>query len=225
MPEDNLLTEQKVYTNNGNLAVIDSVPKEAKYILDVGCGSGSNGRALIESGCIIDGITLSEAEAKEARNIYRAVIIFNLENGLPPEFQTLQYDCIICSHVLEHIAYPEKLLNDIHHVLKPTGVLLVALPNVMHYNARWKLLLGKFDYEESGIWDYTHLRWYTFKTGGALLQKHGFTILKAWVDGELPFGRITKHLGSKKIRLFLYQILAKFSRNLFGNQLLYLAKK
>lgn len=222
---DNWSTEQKIYQNDGNKEVLQSVPPNCKYVLDIGCGSGSNGQILVKFGHVVDGITLSEAEAIQAKEYYRDVQIFNLESGLPELLKNRNYDCVICSHVIEHIAYPEKLLQDINITLSSEGVLIVALPNLLHYKSRLKLLLGQFNYEESGVWDYTHLRWYTFKTGRQLLEKNKFQVLKAWVDGELPFGRLTKRVLSEKTRIYIYKLLTKLSKGLFGGQLLYIAKK
>jgi SAM-dependent methyltransferase len=38
-----------------------------------------------------------------------------------------QYDCIVCSHVLEHVD-DRKALGEIHRVLRPGGVALIMLP-------------------------------------------------------------------------------------------------
>src|SRR5688500_7292562 len=154
-------TEQKVYTNKGNTAVLSQIKGKDLVILDVGCGGGDNSRALVHDGHTTDGITLSESEAAICKTFMRNVFIHNLETGLP-DLQPASYDLVLCSHVLEHIGYPQRLLDDIRQVLKKEGTLIVALPNVMHYQSRFKLLSGKFDYEELGIWDNTHLRWYTF---------------------------------------------------------------
>lgn len=213
---------EKVYKNQGNKPVLDNIPASATKILDIGCGYGDNARILMRQDRIIDGITLSEQEAESASQFLSSVFIYNLENGLPSEINR-QYDVIICSHVLEHIAYPTKLLSDIKKCLTPSGILIVALPNIMAYNSRWKLLTGNFDYEESGVWDNTHLRWYTFKTGKQLLESNGFLVVKAMVSGDIPllslFGRI-----SYTIRQSIYKALSTISPGFFGGQLLYVAQ-
>src|SRR5262245_57070442 len=101
----------------------------ASKILDVGCGDGANARKLTADGKTVDGITLSSREAQIAELACRKIYIHDLEAGLPQlEFEP--YDVVICSHVLEHICYPQKLLNDIHSSLREDGVFVVALPNL-----------------------------------------------------------------------------------------------
>lgn len=217
-------SKEKVYGNLGNDDVINLVPKNIKYILDIGCGNGSTAKHLIAKNYIVDGITLSENEKSEAEKIMRHVYIYNLENGLPFKESNL-YDVIICSHVLEHICYPKKLMTDIYSVLKPGGTLIVALPNIMHYSARWKLIKGNFNYEDAGIWDYTHFRWYTFETAKQFLQQYNFTIEVATVTGTLPFNRLFKRILPLKISFLFFSILIKISKGLFGYQLLFKALK
>ncbi len=168
------LSQNKIYTNSGNRDVLNLVTGAGYRILDIGCGSGAVAKLLTANGHVVDGITISNAELDEAKKVLRNGYIYNLENGLPAEIADNEYDYIICSHVLEHIAFPEKLLKDIKRTLKSGGYLVIALPNVFYYKFRWQLLKGDFKSEETGIWDYTHLRWYSFNTGKVLLQKNGF---------------------------------------------------
>ncbi len=217
-------SKEKVYSDSGNMNVISLVPPGAKYVLDVGCGDGFNARLLSERNCIVDGITISEKEKEGAEKTMRQVYVYNAENGLPFTESDL-YDVVICSHVLEHICYPQQLMNDIHRVLKPGGVLIVALPNLLQYRSRWSLLMGNFNYEETGIWDYTHVKWYTFNTAKQLLMQHHFTIDIATVTGELPLNSIFKKILPAGFRKMIYSLLIKISKGFFGFQLLYRAVK
>jgi len=213
-------SNEKVYSNAGNPDVLGLLPAAAKFILDIGCGDGSNARILSLRNCVVDGITISEDEKRAAQKTMRQVWVHNLENGLPVQDVKI-YDAVICSHVLEHICYPEKLMNDIHRVLKDGGVLIVALPNLLHYSGRWQLAKGNFNYTSAGIWDYTHFRWYTFATAQQLFIAHNFSINIATVTGELPFNSIFKKLLPARARHFLYAGLIRMSKGFFGYQLLY----
>jgi 2-polyprenyl-3-methyl-5-hydroxy-6-metoxy-1,4-benzoquinol methylase len=69
---------------------------------------------------------------------------------------------IPCCHVLEHLRWPERLLIALKPLLTPrSGQLLVALPNVLFYKNRVRLLCGQFEYADSGIMDASHFRWLT----------------------------------------------------------------
>ncbi|MBK8515217.1 MAG: class I SAM-dependent methyltransferase [Saprospiraceae bacterium] len=215
----------KIYANTGNDSVLSLIDLSKKHkILDIGCGRGDNAKILNQYGHIIDGITLSEEEAIEAQKYMRNVLIHNLEYGLPQAILSREYDIIICSHVLEHICYPTKVLLDIHRVLKKEGNIIVALPNLMHYKSRIQLLFGNFNYKDTGVWDYTHFRWYTFKTGRNLLEKSGFKVENAEVSGDIPLLTILNFIPSN-VRQKIFSLLTFFSKGLFGGQLLYVATK
>jgi 2-polyprenyl-3-methyl-5-hydroxy-6-metoxy-1,4-benzoquinol methylase len=213
--------ESKVYQNKGNQAVLGEITGTNLEILDVGCGAGDNARILRQWGHTIDGITHSKQEEELCRGIMRRTYLIDVTHGLPASM-TSQYDYILCSHVLEHLASPDFLLGDLKKMLKQNGRLVVALPNIMHYSSRMKLFWGDFEYQESGIWDNTHLRWYTFKSGKNLLERNGYHVYKSWVDGEIPAMRIFR-IVPDSIRKGLFKFLCVLSKGLFGGQLLYSA--
>lgn len=172
-----LSSKEKHYSNSGNEKILSLIRIPNSTILDVGCGGG-NAKALHKASHTLDGITISEQEKAESSNFFRSIVIYNIEQGLPSEYMSNKYDYVLCSHVLEHICYPNKVINDIKKTLKDDGTFIVALPNIMHYKSRISLFMGNFDYQETGIWDYTHFRWYTFKTARKLIESHGFKIVQ-----------------------------------------------
>ena len=215
----------KVYLNSGNQDVLKLIIKPGSIILDAGCGGGVLAKILSSIGHTVDGVTISTDELNMAKPFVRNVYLHNLETGLPLELQSNQYDCVICSHVLEHIVYPEQLLSDIEKVLKPGGLLIVALPNIMHYKSRMKLLAGNFDYQDAGIWDYTHVKWYSFKTAKQLLLNAGYTIELATVTGELPFNSLFGKILPDSVKQRIFHLLTGISKGFFGYQLLFTARK
>jgi 2-polyprenyl-3-methyl-5-hydroxy-6-metoxy-1,4-benzoquinol methylase len=212
--------KNKIYQNSGNEDVINLITGDGPLVLDVGCGTGSIAKILTSQAKIVDGISISEDELHHANRFLRNSYLFNLEEGLPPAIGEESFDYVICSHVLEHVAYPEKLLRDIQKVLKPTGSLVVALPNLFHYKSRMQLLRGNFPRSEAGIWDETHLRWYTFRSASEMLSEY-FEIETATVTGDLPFNSVARKILPIKMSESLYKILTGISKGFFGYQLLY----
>jgi SAM-dependent methyltransferase len=211
----------RTYQNNGNLALLELIgSKRAGRALDCGCGAGDNARILATRGWEVDGITISPDERYKASEVCKTVHIADLEVGIPATVCG-DYDLIVFSHVLEHLRAPARVLNDAHRVLAPDGIIAVALPNVLSWRHRLSFLIGRFEYEQGGIMDDTHLRFYTFASGRRLLESNGFRISTATVEGSFPLLR--------KMRL-PSQLVAhadRFATNnwpgLFGWQLLYIA--
>jgi 2-polyprenyl-3-methyl-5-hydroxy-6-metoxy-1,4-benzoquinol methylase len=213
----------RTYLGESSAPVFGFIPDSAMRILDLGCGRGGNARLLKARGQSVDGVTLSASEAGEAAPYCTNVYVHDLETGLPPMPAGQLYDAVICSHVLEHIAYPDRMLADIHARLAPSGVLIVALPNLMLWKSRLRLLLGKFEYTDSGLMDRTHIRWYSFASARRLLERHGFTILEAAVDGGLPLGPLRRVL-PRRLLAPIDRAACRAAPGLLGYEMLYVAR-
>jgi len=214
--------ENKSYKNLGNSAVLRHIPSTARTILDVGCGAGDNARILAAKGKVVDGITLSISELNNAKDFCRTVIIHDLEKGLPVQLEG-PYDCVVCSHVLEHICWPEKLLTDIRRCLRMDGLLLVALPNMLFWKNRCKICAGILEYHESGLMDNTHFRWYSFASAQRMLSRNGFEVLSAQAEGSFPVplrGRVFPHQLTRPIDTWASALFP----GLFGLQMIYTAR-
>jgi SAM-dependent methyltransferase len=189
--------------------------------LDVGCGAGDNARILAEHGWTVHGITLSQVEHASAVHVCSKVWVHDLDTGLPQETEG-QYDLAVFSHVLEHLRTPESLLRQISRVLRPGGQIIVALPNVLNWHQRVLFLLGRFNYTDQGIMDVTHLRFYTYSSGRAMLEACGFRVVSAKTAGSvLPWGPIRRVIPSFTSAVDRFFCLIR--PGLFGRQLLYLA--
>ncbi len=219
---DNNLSENKSYSNQVNFPVDKYIEGNNKLVLDVGCGAGIHGAYFRELGHTVDGITLSENEKRSSEKSMRNVYIYNLENGLPKDLNDT-FDYIFCSHVIEHIAYPEKLLLDIKSKLNSNGKLIIAVPNALQYNSRISFLKGVFPEHDSGIWDYTHLRWYTPLKMRRLLEKFEFRIMIEDYDVPMPMNSIFK-IFPKYITNYIRKLLKLISPGLFASQLIYVAQ-
>jgi 2-polyprenyl-3-methyl-5-hydroxy-6-metoxy-1,4-benzoquinol methylase len=219
----NVLDPDITYRGESSAAVLRRVPATAMRILDVGCGSGGNACILTAAGRSIDGITRSAQEVETARLSYSNVYAHDLESGLPPMPANQLYDAAICSHVLEHIVEPRMLLTAIRAHLAPSGVLIVALPNLMFWKSRIRLIFGDFEYTESGLMDRTHVRWYSFVSARRLLERHGYTVTEAVAEGGLPLGPLRRVI-PKWLLARADRAACRLAPGLLGYEMLYVAR-
>lgn len=172
-----------------SLSVLASHIHSQASVLDLGCGSGALGQYLSETrSCVSDGLTWSQREADHARPFYRKVVVADLEQcDLKTVFGASHYDYIVCADVLEHLRQPERILDACRTLLKPTGQLLISVPNAGYCGLIAELLQGEFRYREEGLLDKTHLRFFTRRSLTRFLAEHQWQMQTLeTVQRELP---------------------------------------
>jgi 2-polyprenyl-3-methyl-5-hydroxy-6-metoxy-1,4-benzoquinol methylase len=148
-------------------------------VLELGCGAGGTGRAALEAGKASRyvGIELSPAAAAEAAKHLSEVLVGDVE-ALDLTALHGGFDALIISEVLEHLTDPWTTLCRLAQCLKPGGRVYASSPNVAHWTVIRGLLAGRFDYDEKGVMDRTHLRWFTPQSYGELFRSAGFEVLE-----------------------------------------------
>jgi SAM-dependent methyltransferase len=168
-----------------NRPVFDRIPAGTSTLLDVGCGGGVFGAAVKAAmPCTVVGVTFSEAEALQARQRIDRVEVADL-NGYEPAGLG-EFDCIVCSHVLEHLHDPRQTLARLRTCLRQGGSLIVALPNVLFWKQRLQFLRGRFEYTEGGLMDRTHVRFFDWLSAQQLVVDAGFVVREGCADGGVP---------------------------------------
>ncbi|MFA5142847.1 MAG: class I SAM-dependent methyltransferase [Candidatus Omnitrophota bacterium] len=155
------------------------VPEGVSRVLDVGCGIGSFGAFLKsrrERPIEVVGIELDADAARQAEK--------NLDNVIVGDAGTIElpfdkgyFDCIIYGDILEHLADPWAVLAGHKEFLRPGGWIVASIPNIAHYKTRRMLRRGEWNYEDAGILDRSHLRFFTIKSIKQMFKDAGFKII------------------------------------------------
>jgi 2-polyprenyl-3-methyl-5-hydroxy-6-metoxy-1,4-benzoquinol methylase len=164
------------------------VPDSAHTILDIGCGTGSTGALLKASRTdrTVSGIEIDERAARTAREVLDSVIVGDVQTMTIP-FPHHSFDCLILADVLEHTVDPVAVLNNVAQFLTPGGTIVLSLPNIRHYSAIQRLISRGWKYEDSGVFDRTHLRFFSLSSMKELIQEAGFRIQH--VEPKIVTGR------------------------------------
>ncbi len=149
-------------------------------VLDVGCGCGANARALRERspGVRVFGVEPNERAVELARDACHEVFHGTVEewartSGAPPSF-----DAVLLSDVLEHVADPIAFLRSLAALRALHDALwIISVPNYAVWYNRVRTLLGRQSYAWSGLWDRTHLRFYTRDSIRELVEYCGLTLV------------------------------------------------
>lgn len=166
------------YYDNVRHEMLKYLPPSAKKIIDVGCGNGAFAAIVKEKNqAEVWGIELMQEEAKIAETVLDKVFTGPCEqfiSDLPDGF----FDVIYFNDVLEHLADPYTVLDILKAKLAKGGVIISSIPNVRFYRTFSKVVFGKdWKYDEYGIMDKTHLRFFTGKSIRRMYEDLGYKIV------------------------------------------------
>jgi 2-polyprenyl-3-methyl-5-hydroxy-6-metoxy-1,4-benzoquinol methylase len=204
------------YFANARLDIVEQLPTGPNdAILELGCGAGGTGRLAMSSGKAgrYVGIELSPTAAAQAAEVYSEVLVGDVEQlNLEPLRDA--FDALIASEVLEHLTDPWTTLGRLVACVKPGGAIFASSPNIAHWTVLKELAMGRFDYDERGVMDRTHLRWFTPSTFRALFEGAGVEVLELAPMAPLrPKAKVFDHLTGGRFRhLFIGQIMIRGRR-------------
>lgn len=163
-----------VYFEHARSEIEPLLPAHAAQVLEVGCGRGATLQWLKASGrCDRSvGIELFERAAADARAVVDEVHVGNAEALVQHAWPPGTFDLVLCLDVLEHLVDPWAFMGQVQRLLKPGGLVVASIPNVRHARVVLPLLLqGRWQYEDAGQLDRTHLRFFTRESALQLMQR------------------------------------------------------
>jgi 2-polyprenyl-3-methyl-5-hydroxy-6-metoxy-1,4-benzoquinol methylase len=204
--------------------IVQSLVGHADRILDLGCGNGFLDVELKQQSAQrrITGVdSLSQPEKAEVFDRYITADLDLDTDRIREALTGERFRTVLLLDILEHLKKPEDLLSACKEWIDREGVVIVSVPNVAHLWVRLQLLLGRFDYQERGILDRTHLRFFTRKTMREMVRGCGFRIVKE--TATIAPVELATGLSSRNPLVRLYHLLsgalARVWPSMFGYQL------
>jgi SAM-dependent methyltransferase len=154
--------------------VSDMLAKPALEVLEIGSGFGYFVQYANSIGHHATGTEVTKEYAEMSSESLNGRIIHVEEGRYTDYFGRASFDLIYMEAVFEHVLYPEAILSQIRQLLRPDGVLFLAVPNMDSLSSR---LEGKY-------WGWAappdHLYFYNQSNLALLLQKHGFSVTESF---------------------------------------------
>jgi len=191
------------YFGNPRRDVAALIPAGVQRVLEIGCGKGmfrSNFSRLDE----YVGVEPTPAMAAEAATKLDRVHTATYEQA-SAQLPLNHFDLVVCNDVIEHMPDHDWFLDDIRKHLKPTGALLGSIPNVRFFQNMSDLVFRKsWTYQDWGVLDRTHLRFFTESSWKETLLAHNYRLeaMTGLPDAHPATGRRKRLAKAASIRLF-----------------------
>ncbi|HVF31298.1 MAG TPA: class I SAM-dependent methyltransferase [Pyrinomonadaceae bacterium] len=209
MQEQEIRNSYEIYAAADRAEMLGFVPADAGTVLDVGCGVGHFGALLkAQREREVWGVELDpEAAAIALTKLDRVISgAFNPQSDLPRR----TFDCVVFNDVLEHMVDPYGALRFASELLTRNGKVVASIPNVRYFGNMWLLVRHKsWKYEDSGILDRTHLRFFTESSIREMFTDAGYVI--DMMEGINPLETIDNYFVSK------FRVLNFLSLNSFAD--------
>ncbi len=166
------------YFSNARSDFVRLLPRDTSArVLEIGCGTGATGALAMARGRAghYVGVELMENVAAQAREVLPEVHVGDVER-MEFDWQPAAFDALILSEVLEHLVEPGRLLRRLARYVRPGGMVLASSPNIAHWKVLRELANGRFNLADQGVFDRTHLRWFTPATFVGMFEEAGFRV-------------------------------------------------
>jgi ubiquinone/menaquinone biosynthesis C-methylase UbiE len=124
-------------------------PRETR-VLDIGCSTGILTRHYAEFFGKVVGIDIDDGAVEWARKNRAADnVSYRVGDSMDLPFLTGEFDLVTCTHIYEHVPDAQRMLDEVHRVLRPGGFCYFAAENRLrvwdgHYNLPFVTVLPRF---------------------------------------------------------------------------------
>ncbi|PKP28694.1 MAG: methyltransferase [Bacteroidetes bacterium HGW-Bacteroidetes-18] len=216
----------KRYALTNKLKLINSFKTTDKNLLDVGCGTGDFLLTCKNDDWKVTGIEPNLKAKITAKNKLDEMSVSEIYSEINQLNMEKQFDVITLWHVLEHVPNLEVYISSLKKLLKPNGVLIIAVPNYKSYDANYyKQFWAAFDVPR-------HLWHFSKKSIQLLFAKQEMSVVKIlpmWFDSFYVslLSEKYKHGKTNFLRAFYIGLTSnlKARRTKEYSSLIYLLKK
>jgi len=162
-----------------NESILSLLPQGLKKVVEVGCMRGSLGKEYVRTNpdCKWTGIDIDEENVKIAKEVCHEAFAADIEKLTDEELKALfPADVWIFGDVLEHLRDPWLMLRRLKAIMTKDEIIIACIPNSQHWSFQARVNAGQFRYENEGLFDRTHLRFFSRITILEMFTEAGFQV-------------------------------------------------
>lgn len=135
--------------------VVDFSGYAGQQLLEVGCGAGIDLVHFARGGAVVTGVDLAEVSIELAKKNFAQRDLsgtFLVMNGEALQFANDSFDVVYAHGVLQYTADSQKMVNELHRVLRPGGQAIFMVYNKYSWlNALSKLMKVELEHEDAPV--------------------------------------------------------------------------
>lgn len=172
------MADGESYYTHQRPEVVRLIPEDVQQVVDVGCGAGKLGASIKRArpNAQVRGVEVVPSQAEQAKLALDDATAADADAPLPASWPIP--DCLVFADVLEHLVNPWATLSRWRERCAPRAWVVMSIPNVSHTSVVSGLQRGRFEYEDEGLLDRTHLRFFTRVTACEMVEKAGFELTR-----------------------------------------------
>jgi 2-polyprenyl-3-methyl-5-hydroxy-6-metoxy-1,4-benzoquinol methylase len=167
------------------------IQNKNNIILDLGCGNGLMAKGLIDEGFNVYGTdgSISGVELANRQHKGRFYVQDFAKDDLPKELQSIAFNMIISTEVVEHLYDPRKYIKFCRETLLKNGggEIIISTPYHGYLKNLVMAAAGKMDGHYTALWDGGHIKFWSRQTLTELLNEFGFKVTEFKGSGRLPY--------------------------------------
>ncbi len=215
-----MINKNNLYYQNSRGELDFLIPAYVKRVLEIGCGEGAFRKNLPKDVEYV-GVEPNINSAEIARSICDTILVGTIEDT---ECKLIDnyFELIIANDVIEHTVDHNQFLRIVNAKLIEGTHFIGSIPNIRSFESIYNLIIRKdWKYTESGILDYTHLRYFTMVSLQRTLKEAGFIDISV-----VPINNIYPNGRFKLIKMLIIEIVKfLFGRDVGYSQLAFSCRK
>lgn len=155
-------------------------------VFDLGCGNGSTAGILSVNGYEVMGVDPSATGIKQANRSHPQLRleVGSTESDLAAKYG--RFPAVLSLEVVEHVFAPREYARRVFDLVEPGGIAVISTPYHGYVKNLALALTGKMDAHFTALWDYGHIKFWSIKTLGSLLEEAGFIDAQFHRVGRFP---------------------------------------